>query len=195
MRRVVADGNGRFMDYRKEGSWILNQMRDGKGWKHDQEPQPAIRIDRSADGNARFARVRSAAVSVTASAIPMCITRKYRRLEADGARGARYAIKWSLHGAWDGITVDSLRSMAELVCGKMYCDLDRIGQVLGMSPDYASGGLVDPKTCCIKAEAILGVPGTVTDFAAIEAWLDRNGFDRYEPAAAPESPAAPGTEG
>ena len=117
-RRRTADiacapyaGSGKLTDYRKDGSWMMNQIEKGYD-KCDR----GIKVDETDPQHKRFAamaaRLASEQISVSKSA-------------SDAGDGA-VELKWMVGGDLDGCSLDELCIVGELVKTRSCSDLEAI---------------------------------------------------------------------
>lgn len=153
-------GSGKLTDYRKDGSWMMNQIEKGYD-KCDR----GIKVDETDPQHKRFAamaaRLASEQISVSKSA-------------SDAGDGA-VELKWTVGGDLDGCSLDELCIVGELVKTRSRSDLEAICMPIGKSGGEceivegpASVSFSDPVGVYVKA-VVKGCP---------DGNLDELGFEK-----------------
>lgn len=161
-------GNGKLTDYTKDGSWIMNQIKDGK-------PEPGITVDKSGD-HIRFAKI--AANVVTASCEEMSICRAFKQLSSATRNDYRFALKWIFNGNLNGCTMEELNLIKELLWAKVSIDVEKLNGTFTTSMPYMGQPALDIVNSTIKVESIIEFTINIaTDANVISDFLKQLGFD------------------
>ena len=119
-------GSGKLSDYKKDGSWMMNQMEKGYD-KCDR----GIKIDKTDPEHMRFASIAAKIASES-----MKILKSYTiGKEGDSAV---VNLKWMLQGDFDGATIDEMQATGEMLRTKAD---DNIRSILGIFKEFDCRGI------------------------------------------------------
>ena len=178
-RRIIASssaapfvGNGKLTDYKKDGSWIMNQMEKG----YDKVDRGIAVSDES--GNIRFARRCSKiAAKITANCCDSInVVKCFKQLPLKDNYEYLFALKWTLRCGIESATVYELNSLNDLLNAFVGEDQEKLN---GCSCcfDTFSGGAIDFKNGDIKFECLAHFPATaIVDAERIADTLKKMGF-------------------
>lgn len=164
-------GNGKLTDYKKEGSWIMNQMEKG-------EVDNGIKVS-DESGSIRFAEKRCSRIAaklVASSCENICICRFFKALPQKDNYNYQYGLKWVLRCGIESATITELNSMSELL--NTFVEEDQM-KLDGCSCyfDGFSGAVIDFKNGDIKTECLVHFPATaVMDAVKAAETLKKMGF-------------------
>lgn len=151
-------GSGKLTDYRKDGSWMMNQIERGYD-KCDR----GIKVDETDPMHKRFARI---AASLTGE--------KYTVKREYSVSGSEIALRWSVSGSMDAVNINELALAGEFITVTSENDLQCIMcECSGADFSYIGNPMVEFKAKCISRQAVL--KGVKAD-KKLKDLLKENGF-------------------
>lgn len=148
-------GNGELTDYRKDGSWIMNQI--DKGW---QNVRRGITVNNDKDDHIRFSRIAS---KVMQASKEFKIVKNYKKLEPLSRADYRFALRWSVSGDLNGSTLKDLNVIQELLINELERDYMKMQSALNAKFDFVGEAVVDFNKNVIKIESIISFESDINN--------------------------------
>lgn len=142
-------GSGTLSDYKKDGSWMMNQMEKG----YD-KVQRGVTVDKSGD-YIKFAKKQNKIASklITSSA-DYNISKYYKLLQSDD-KGSLFVLRFCLTGTINGITLRQINLINELIMTKYFDDVQSLRFVLNFDSQNNGGTRIDFSKSSIVFEPII----------------------------------------
>lgn len=178
MKKIQANeiptvGNGKLTEYKgKKDSWIMKQMKDGK-------PGDGIKIDKSDDEHWRFAsKCRKVASKIVCASETFVVDKKAKQLSSTSNTNFRFHLKWSLSGEFDGVSLNELSIVKEMLFARVNSDIENLNYLFTTQMEKIGEVCIDFASSCLFCEAVIGIEvNIVTNVSNIIEQIRKFGFD------------------
>ena len=197
---AAFSGSGKLSDFKKDGSWMMNQIEKGFD-----KVQRGVTIDKST-GNIVFSNVhkrqnksgngsifsnvhqsngdvkKSVLVQETAKRIAAKMIKssedykivKYYRVLQTNEEGVTVALKYCLYGQLDGSSIEDLALVKEFLHQRNNSDFRNLNSYFNIKVQYCGDACIDFKKNCVRLQFIMDVE---TDVEELEQALTMDCFD------------------
>ena len=150
---VPFAGSGKLSDFKQDGSWMMNQIEKG----YDNIDR-GVKIIKDENNNIQFAsihhekKIAKIASKLVASEeeIEIEFNKQYVLL-----KDSCLALKWNLTGDVNGVTIQDLNLIKELLFNKIEKDMNKINYFFNPIVKYMGDACFDFENKCVKVECIL----------------------------------------